>query len=168
MIHFLFATEMESKVLDGVKEKFTLDICGWGIDECRRNIPSIIEKYGQGVYVLSGIAGAYPESGIKKGDVVEVITESYEGESSSINSSIQLTTLPKVESMTVKSCNRPHGKAKIENMEGAPFFEQCATYGFSFTEIRAVSNITNEPRENWDIDTALKKLKENLKNILDE
>lgn len=161
MIHFLFATEMEAAVLNGVHGKFTSDILGWGISECRKNIPEIMNKYGSGTYVLCGIAGAYPQSGLNIGDVVEVVGEQYENDAC-ILSNLCLTTLPQVKSLTVSQCNRPHGNQQIENMEGAPFFEEAIRRGVPFTQIRAISNITDDAKENWRIGIAL----DNLKKIL--
>ena len=48
--------------------------------------------------------------------------------------------------------------AKCECMEGAPFFEIAQEFKIPFVEVRAVSNIAGEPRDNWDIKGALQAL----------
>ncbi|MDR0511020.1 MAG: hypothetical protein LBH06_08005 [Rikenellaceae bacterium] len=58
------------------------------------------------------------------------------------------------------------GGAQIENMEGAAFFALCLDAGVRFVELRAISNIVAEPRENWRVEEAIAILGQELKKLL--
>lgn len=56
--------------------------------------------------------------------------------------------------------------AQCENMEGASFFMAANALGLPFLEIRAVSNVVGESREDWKIEPALRALKTYLEVLV--
>ena len=56
--------------------------------------------------------------------------------------------------------------AQCENMEGAAFFMVSNRFNVPFVEIRAISNIVGENRDNWDFKQALASLKSYLRGLL--
>ena len=164
--------------------------CGIGITECIVRTSSIIETYCPDIIILSGIAGALPESGLQKGDTVLVSTENLcdlgtihsgrfqalpsDGDSLASNRMYNTTTLPEifmsVESDTVTTAGTPYRNpnthAKIENMEGGGFFAICGMKGVDYAELRTISNYVGEDRGEWIFDEAAKILGEQLHRFI--
>ncbi len=56
--------------------------------------------------------------------------------------------------------------AHCENMEGAAFFETATAFNIPFIEIRAISNVAGDKKENWKISEAMDRLKRVLIMLL--
>ena len=131
--------------------------------------------------VLAGIAGAYPDSGLAPGDCVVVASERvadlgavrdggftplYQKE---YTCDVKCNALPTVAGNTVDCGGRADTcGAQIENMEGAAFFAVCDALGIPFIEVRAVSNMTTDPRPEWQLDKAVRSLAEGVNTIIRE
>lgn len=138
--------------------------------------------------ILTGICGAYRQSGLKVGDVVSVhrdffadeavfyadrITDIHEmGFGFAKDGCAEFTyyeNLPIVNSNTVSFLDGEGGvsalladkySAEIENMEGAAFGFVCNTLGIKAYQVRAVSNFCGKrDRQEWNVKLALGNLK---------
>lgn len=146
--------------------------------------------------ILAGIAGAYPQSGLKAGDCVTVGSERicdlgavrdsgfmplYQKEyecplakrikclPSVAGSTVNTGAWEQLGSRTTQAASGTQFKeTHIENMEGAAFFSVCEAAGVPFAEIRAVSNLTTDSRSEWKTDEAAAALAAGLKNVIKE
>lgn len=138
--------------------------------------------------VLAGIAGAYTRSGLEPGDCVVAGSESI-ADLGAVRGGVfaplfakeyhsplaaRQAALPVARSLTVNCIGGPHegyhaaGEYGIENMEGAAFFAACTAAGLPFVEVRAVSNLTTDPRGEWRIDEALRSLRAGTLRVITE
>ncbi len=152
-------------------------ICGVGMAETAAALARVLSRRPR-LVVLAGIAGAYPRSGLAVGDCVVVATERVTGMPQQYHKVyecpyVALTTLRKAAGVTVNGVGTGEeveagGLPVVENMEGAAFFAACAAAGVAFLEVRAVSNLTTDRREDWQPAAAAHALSEALKQIFDE
>ena len=160
--------------------------CGIGSIECAVRSAEIIEKRRPDILILAGIAGAFPDRGLKKGMTVLVGCENIadlgtlrdgqfhvlasDGSDPQSNRLHNPTRLPEifeiVESDTVSTAGTPYrnhaSQAKIENMEGAGFFAVCNRMGIDYAELRTISNYVGEDRSSWIFSEAAEILCESL------
>ena len=135
--------------------------------------------------ILAGIAGAYPGSGLQVGDCVVVEKEliadlgalrqdegfvPFPSKSLECPYTSRAGGLKGVASATVNIAGTPYleAAAGIENMEGAAFFAVCLGAGVPFLEIRAVSNMTTDSRDDWKLEQACEVLADGLKKVIYE
>lgn len=134
--------------------------------------------------ILAGIAGAYPGSGVAVGDCVLVESERVADQGAfrpggfmplyardfECPCAAHVKAVRRVAGCTVNAAAgsffAPAGD--IENMEGAAFFAVCESMGVPFLEIRAISNMTTDRREQWKLDEAFRALAEGVKKVIDE
>lgn len=137
-----------------------------------------------------GVAGAFSSS-LKKGDVVEVIEDSfseigYEDDTTffsfkEFDLKTKLIVQAKTKLKPVKSItvNTVHGNKNsirsivnlfhpdIETMEGASFFQVCNYFNVPCMQIRSISNrVEKRNKSNWDIDLAIANLNMEVEKII--
>jgi nucleoside phosphorylase len=116
---------------------------------------------GEREFLLAGIAGAY-NSELAKGDVVAVAEERVAGLPMQFSRTYRATFAPEglraVSSNTVSACGAEACGAEVENMEGASLYALCEEFGAECCQVRAISNMVGEPRDEWDIPMALENL----------
>lgn len=163
--------------------------CGIGLAECAASTAGAIAELGPAMLILAGTAGAYPGSGVSKGDTV-IVTREYSHDLGAMRGEVFEpinmrhggqphnyydcpTPLPeifrKAASNSVNTAAMKtggHGPAQIENMEGSAFFAVCLALGVPFAEIRTVSNIVGEPPAQWIFREAVGKLAEDLDKFI--
>lgn len=187
----LFPTRREAEpFLNGGKGAAEVRECGIGAVECAARTAGTIATLKPDLIILAGIAGAYPGSGIGKGETVLVTRENLpslgairhndffalpkeEGDSS-LNFYESSTPVPKifrkVHSDTVETAGTPFRSgllhARIENMEGAGFFAVCNALGMDCAELRCISNYTDESRHAWIVDEAAAILAKDLEMFI--
>ncbi|MCS7164056.1 MAG: hypothetical protein NZ845_03540 [Thermodesulfovibrio sp.] len=192
MIALFFATLVESQlIISKLKDKTTYYIrktpfikgkidnreillCISGIGKINSSIASVFafEKFPIDKVIISGIAGAYPTSGLKIGDIAlaEKEIEADQGllikcddeEKSFIFIDYQefplyipnsLKNLKKGVFLTVSACTGNLKRAYFlerkfnaicENMEGAAIAKVAQNYGVPVTEIRSISNLVTD------------------------
>lgn len=155
--------------------------CGIGASECAARTAAVISSRKPALLILAGTAGARPDSGLSKGETVNVVRENLadlgavrdndfhplprSGTNPAFNYYTNETPIPalfrNVESDTVNTAGTPfkcHNNAEIENMEGAAFFAVCRRLGVRYAELRCISNYCGEDRSGWIIDQAAKNL----------
>ena len=134
--------------------------------------------------ILAGIAGAYPGSGVATGDCVLVARERVADQGAfrpegfaplyardfECRYAADVETLRSVTGCTVNAAGGSFFPAAgdIENMEGAAFFAVCESMEVPFLEIRAISNITTDLRDQWRLDEACRALADGVKRVIDE
>ena len=135
-------------------------ICGVGPVETARTVAQLLAELAPEQVVLCGIAGCY-DNRLTVGEVVEVESERTAPLPKGFRAEYRATLslgLRSVASNTVMSVGEADGQAEIENMEGASLFALCKGTTTLCGELRAISNRVDAPREEWDIDTALRNL----------
>ncbi len=147
-------------------------IGGVGMAEISAALSKILRRRPRMV-VLAGISGAYPDSGLKVGDCVLVISERVGGLPAAYEKRYECPwaepfSLPKVAGITVQNTTRNERGNAVENMEGAVFFAMCHAAGVKFLELRAVSNMTTDSREDWRVDEAVTALAAAIERVFDE
>lgn len=184
-IHLFVPTETEiAPFRNHAFPQVTLTITGVGMLSTALALERVLNSETPERVILAGIAGAYPESGLKIGDCVAVRTErtadtgSFSGKmfTPKFNQSYDCpnplpSDLPAVTSQCVNVAGAPFlpaSDAQIENMEGAAFFALCRQKGIPCWEIRAISNFVGEPFEQWNIPMATHQLAETLNRLLHE
>lgn len=161
----LFPTELEASCLRALRPDLDIRICGVGVVETARCVATLLRE-GEQDLVLCGVAGCYDQT-LSVGDVVSVERERTSTLPKCFIAEYRATMslpLASVVSNTVMSVGAAADGAQIENMEGAALFALCAESGRACGEIRAISNRVDDPRDMWDIDTAV----ENLAKTIDK
>jgi uncharacterized membrane protein YbaN (DUF454 family) len=148
-------------------------ICGVGMAAVSAAVVRIAKRRRRPrMVILAGIAGACPESGLQVGDCVVVSSETVGDLPAAYRQTYlcewaeQVTVLQRVAGSTVSRVGA--GEGAVENMEGAAFFAACEAAGLPFLEVRAVSNLTTDRREQWRTDAAAKALAAGLQMVTDE
>ncbi len=166
-------------------------VCGIGPVECAAAAAAELFDGRPDLLILAGTAGAYHNSGLQPGDVVEACSENFadlgtmrgpaflplpsagsRAGNSYANPRPLPGLLPQVEANTVATAGDPHLNAlhrgaAIENMEGAAFFAVCLRAGIRFAEVRAVSNFVGAPPSEWILPEASSHLADSLAAIID-
>lgn len=169
----------------------SITVGGMGMAETAAAVAGIIARGSADwpdLVVLAGLAGAYPGSGSEPGDCIVAGSESI-ADLGAVRSGVfaplfakeyhsplaaRQAALPVARSLTVNCIGGPHegyhaaGEYGIENMEGAAFFAACTAAGLPFVEVRAVLNLTTDPRGEWRIDEALRSLRTGTLRIITE
>lgn len=174
-------TEIEQRAVRSPLSDVEWVVSGMGATATAYTTLRAIIDYHPRLIILAGIAGATPQSGLNSGDVVQVATDrqadlgawrSDHYQPFGIAITHATATIPELSSVTARTVNTAcspiaehREEDQIESMEGAPFFEVCAREGVAALQIRAISNLTNQPRAEWQIETALKNLGETLNKI---
>lgn len=174
-------TEIEQRAVRSTLDNVEWLVSGMGATAIAYATLRAIIDHRPRLIILAGIAGATPQSGLNSGDVVQVATDRqadlgawrgdhYQPFDTTITRAT--ATIPELRSVTARTANTAcspiaehRAKDQIESMEGAPFFEVCAREGVAALQIRAISNLTNQPRGEWQIEVALKNLRETLNKI---
>ncbi len=135
-----------------------------------------------------GIGGAIDHK-LKLGEVLAITTDSmpelgaWRAETKTLQNfrhTIYTSTLPTPDGMPMATaqtvtmaCNpliahdsaRTARSAQVESMEGAPFLQAAHTLGIPALQIRAISNYTTQPRDQWQIPLAIKNLTAQIPKI---
>lgn len=177
---------------------------GVSVEECGVGMAATAAKVAQIIslpkckrphlLVLAGIAGAYPDSGLRAGDCVAVGSErvadqgAFRGDAfkplyvSEYYSPLaeKLSGMAVVAGCTVNAAANGFGDfggtageghfpaGAVESMEGAAFFAVCEAARMPFVEVRAVSNLTTDSRAEWRIDLATQALAEGVVGAIKE
>lgn len=156
----LFPTELEAAPFRALCPDVAVEICGVGMAQTAACVARLIAE-GEREFLLAGIAGAYTEE-LAKGDVVAVVEERVSGLPQQFSRAYRATFVPEglraVSSNTVSACGAESCGAEVENMEGAALYALCEEFGAECCEVRAISNMVGEPRDEWDIPVALDNL----------
>ena len=156
----LFPTEMEAAPFRAICPDAEVFICGVGMAQTAACVARLLAD-GHRSFLLAGIAGAYDQT-LAKGEVVAVAEERVAGLPMQFDRTYPATILPEglqvVRSNTVSACGAEAQGAEVENMEGATLFALCEEFGAECCEVRAISNRVGEPREGWDVPTAVESL----------
>lgn len=195
MLALLFAADVESElVLNNLSEKEKIAIKGYsyfkgkidivplivgitGIGKINSAVATVfaLENFPISKIIISGIAGAYPSSGLKIGDIVlaekEIDADKgllinceesedsflfFDKEEFSLYVPDAFKYLKKGTFLTVSACTGNPKRARFleksfnaicENMEGAAIAKVANLYGISVTEIRSISNIVEDRAE---------------------
>ncbi|MES2048186.1 MAG: purine phosphorylase [Pseudomonadota bacterium] len=191
-ITVLFPTKTEASLFqhDGVD----VIISGVGLTATALATLKAIQQNTPDVLILAGIAGAFPDSAFKIGEVVLVESE-VEGDLGFFTPDgfVHLAHLPiemDFERRHTLSC--PHlpptaqfklarsvslnaamapfidtTNVDIENMEGAAFFHVCLQEKQTFLELRAISNMVKIGDDTWDMQGSIRALTDGLHNLID-
>lgn len=156
----LFPTELEAAPFRALCPEAEVVICGVGMAQTAACVARLLAE-GHRSFLLAGIAGAYGDAPAK-GEVVAVAEERVAGMPQQFDRAYKTSILPDglrvVRSNTVSACGAEACGADVENMEGAALFALCEEFGAECCEVRAISNRVGEPREEWDVPTALENL----------
>lgn len=172
-----------------------LVVSGVGMAETAATVADVMAKCKPDMLVLTGVAGAYPGSGLAAGDCVLVASECIDDLGAVRDGTFaalyqktydcpyahDIKSLPVVAGLTVNCGGRYESggaaaanpepqvtRPAVENMEGAAFFSVCTALGIPFLEIRAVSNMTTDARGDWKMDEAVRALAGGVKKVVDE
>ncbi|MCD7962979.1 MAG: hypothetical protein LUF90_05385 [Rikenellaceae bacterium] len=179
------ATEKElvpfvSGYISGVQDtmlyghRITLEYTGIGIACSVLRIYESVLKHKPDIVIQAGIAGAYPDSGLKVGDTVFVKSEVFadlgvmhgNGLKREFRECGRLLNPDEYHGKNVSgntvatACSSYHiiENADVESMEGYGLFLVCLRNNVKFAEVRTISNIVSEDRSSWNFDLAVKNL----------
>lgn len=164
----LFPTELEAAPFRALCPDVAVVVCGVGMAQTAACVARLLAD-GHRSFLLAGIAGAYDQT-LAKGEVVAVAEERVAGMPQQFDRAYKTSILPDglrvVRSNTVSACGADAQGAEVENMEGAALFALCEEFGAECCEVRAISNRVGEPREEWDVPTALESLAHAVQQII--
>lgn len=125
-----------------------------------------------GIVLLAGIAGVYPASAFRVGDVVAVAEERVAGLPARYADRYRATFVPdgvpQAVSNSVVRPGAPAEGADVENMEGAAFFAVAAALGVPAGELRAISNRVGRPFAEWRVAEACEALAKELERVIEK
>lgn len=164
----LFPTAMEAAPFRAMYPDVEVIICGVGMAQTASCVARLIAE-GDRSLLLAGIAGTYSNT-LTKGEVVAVAEERVAGLPQQFDRAYKASILPEglqvVRSNTVSACGAEACGADVENMEGAALFALCEEFGAECCQVRAISNLVGEPREEWSVPTALDNLAHAVHKII--
>ena len=164
----LFPTELEAAPTRALCPDAEIVVCGVGMAQTAACVARLLCD-GEREFLLAGIAGAY-DSELAKGDVVAVAEERVAGLPMQFSRAYRATFVPEglraVSSNTVSACGAESCGAEVENMEGAALYALCEEFGAECCEVRAISNMVGEPRDEWDIPVALENLARAVQKLI--
>ncbi|MBC3919867.1 purine phosphorylase [Undibacterium sp. CY18W] len=191
-ITVLFPTQTEASLFQ--RDDVSTIISGVGLSATAHATTKLICQQKPDLLIMAGIAGAYPHSGLKIGDVTLITTE-VEGDLGFFNPSgfVHLAHLPidmeferrhtlacphipanplfpLARSMSLNAAMAPFvdtGEVDLENMEGAAFFHVCLQENQAFLELRAISNFVNIHNDEWDMQGSVKAMTAGLHRLID-
>lgn len=169
----------------GMQHVAAVEIGGVGMAEIASATCRAIATHSPTLVILAGIAGFYPDSGLKTGDVALVASECVADlgamhpngflpmytKKYSCPYADAFKTHQKVASYTVSTAAGPFvvsERADIENMEGAAFFSICMHTKIKFLEVRSMSNPVSTDRKRWNIPLAIHNLSTELNDLIDK
>ncbi len=167
----IFPTEGESLPFRRLRPDVEVRISGVGQALAAATTAQTIIEESPACLILAGIAGAYPESGLERGEVCCVHIEREAMLPERFAATFQADILPAgmrhvVANTAPETCIAAQGAA-IENMEGAAVIALCRRMGVKVCECRAISNFVGEPFERWSIREATENLAIKLSEIID-
>ncbi|MFZ6719820.1 hypothetical protein [Undibacterium sp. Ji49W] len=191
-ITVLFPTQTEASLFQ--RDDVSTIISGVGLSATAYATTKLICQHKPDLLIMAGIAGAYPHSSLKIGDVALVATE-VEGDLGFFTTSgfVHLAHLPidmeferrhtltcphlptnplfpLARSMSLNAAMAPFvntGEVDLENMEGAAFFHTCLQENQAFLELRAISNFVNIHNDEWDMQGSVKAMTAGLHRLID-
>lgn len=191
-ITILFPTKTEAGLFQ--RDDVDVIISGVGLTATALATLKAIQKSKSDLLILAGIAGAFPASDFKIGDVVLVESE-VEGDLGFFTPDgfVHLAHLPLemdferrhslgcphlptgaafklARSVSLNAAMAPFIDTKnvdVENMEGAAFFHVCLQEKQRFLELRAISNMVKIGDDNWDMQGSVQALTDGLHRLLD-
>jgi len=171
-------------------------IGGVGLSATAYSVTKLISLHQPDWILMAGIAGVYPHSKWKIGDVVVVereceadlgfFTQSGFAHLADLNIAMdfQVTKwwscphvsqlkgiLPLVSSNSMNAAMAPFINTEdvdIENMEGAAFFQVCLAEQRKFLELRSISNIVEIGDDNWNMEGSIRALTVALHQVIDQ
>ncbi|MFZ6863524.1 hypothetical protein ACO0K7_12900 [Undibacterium sp. Ji67W] len=190
-IIILFPTETEASLFQ--REDVICMISGVGLTATAYATMKAIQQQPD-ILILAGIAGVFPHSTFRIGDVVLVKSE-VEADLGFFTPTgfVHMAHLPidmAFERRHTLTCDHlPESSrfrlarsisvnaamagfidtstADIENMEGAAFFHVCQQEQQRFMEIRSISNYVNIDNDEWDMQGSVKALTTGLHELID-
>jgi len=190
-IIILFPTETEASLFQR-KDVISM-ISGVGLTATAYATMKAIQQQPD-ILILAGIAGVFPHSKFRIGDVVLVNSEVeadlgfftptgfvhmahlpidmvFERRHTLTCGHLpQSTVFPLARSVSVNAAMAGFidtSTADIENMEGAAFFHVCQQEQQRFLEIRAISNYVNIDNDEWDMQGSVEALTTGLHELID-
>lgn len=167
----IFPTEGEAAPFRRISPDTEVFICGVGQALSAATTAQVIIEAKPDLLILAGIAGAYAESGLTRGEVCCVHIEREAMLPTRFAAAFQADVLPAgmrhVVSNTAPETLIAAQGAAIENMEGAAVIALCQRLGVKVCECRAISNYVGEPFEQWAIREATENLAEKLREIIE-
>lgn len=107
----IFPTQIEANPFIGkYGDTCLVDICGVGMVECATKVSVLIAKHNPSFVILAGVAGAYNNSGLQKGECVGVTREN-NADMGSLRGDA-FVPLPQQESVAVQSA---YGSSHTDN-----------------------------------------------------
>lgn len=185
-IHIIFPCSVEAESFRNPNEDLIeVNIGGVGLCEIGAFTAKLIVDKKPRITILAGIAGAYPDAGLKIGDCVVVARERAtdqgafrDGSFISLYAKEYLCPYTELQkALPIVNGSSVNGAASttlsldgesVESMEGAAFFATCLAFETPFLEIRAISNYTTSRRDEWRLEVATKTLAEALYKLIDE
>ncbi|MFZ6874148.1 hypothetical protein ACO0LF_18985 [Undibacterium sp. Di27W] len=192
-IVILFPTQTEASLFQ--REGIISIVSGVGLTATAHASLQAIYEYEPDLLIMAGIAGAYPHSSFKLGDVALVESEvegdlgffTPDGFTHLAHLPIDMeferrhtlhcphipagTGLPRARSMSLNAAMAHYVDTEfvdLENMEGAAFFYTCLRENQPFLELRAVSNFVNVDNDEWDMQGSIKAMTKALHQLLDD
>lgn len=177
MILIIAATEIEIAPCRAVAGcEFV--VSGMGATNAAIATVRAIQRFAPTLVVQVGIAGATDKT-IAIGEVVFVTSDyqadlgawrndsftKFESERFSIENRTSLRSVA-ARSVNTACVTYVNDDAQIESMEGAAFMQAAATCGTPCVEIRSISNYTDSPRGEWQIERAIAALPAALDEII--
>ncbi|MFZ6768119.1 hypothetical protein ACO0LM_13745 [Undibacterium sp. Di26W] len=191
-ITVLFPTQTEASQFQ--RDDVSTIISGVGLSATAHATTKLICQQKPDMLIMAGIAGAYPHSGLKIGDVCLVAAE-VEGDLGFFTPAgfVHLAHLPidmeferrhtlacphlpvnslfpLARSMSLNAAMAPFvntSEVDLENMEGAAFFHTCLQENQAFLELRAISNFVNIHSDEWDMQGSVKAMTAGLHRLID-
>jgi len=192
-IAVLFPTQTEASLFE--REGIITIVSGVGLTATAHATLRAIYEYEPDMLIMAGIAGAYPHSSFKVGDVALVESEvegdlgffTPDGFTHLAHLPIDMeferrhtlncpfipagTHLPRARSMSLNAAMAHYVNTEfvdLENMEGAAFFYTCLQEDQPFLELRAISNFVNVDNDEWDMQGSIKAMTAALHLLLDD
>lgn len=191
-ITILFPTKTEASLFQ--RDDVDVIISGVGLTATAIATLKAIQQNQPDVLILAGIAGAFPDSAFKIGEVVLVESE-VEGDLGFFTPKgfVHLAHLPLdmdferrhtlacphlpaaapfklARSVSLNAAMAPFidtTNVDIENMEGAAFFHVCLQEKQKFLELRAISNMVKIGDDAWDMQGSVRALTDGLHRLID-
>lgn len=182
-ITVVFPTRTEAKFF--TRKDVGVAFCGVGLSSAAYHTSKIIAQHQPDYLIMAGIAGVYPHSQLKVGDVVLVASEreadlgffTPSGFTHLADLGLEMDfplqrnwvcpylnaqlPLPLAHSNSLNAAMAPFAATEeidLENMEGAAFFQVCLAEQQRFLEVRAISNVAQISEDDWDFDGSIQQL----------
>lgn len=188
----VFPTSTEAQFF--VHPQVVTAIGGVGLSATAYNTGKLIVQHKPDWVIMAGIAGVYPHSSFKIGDVVLVESECESDlgfftrrgftHLADLNLAMDFSVtkhwvcphlpvnavLPIATSNSMNAAMAPFiciDDADIENMEGAAFFQVCLAEQQKFLEVRSISNLVKLGDDEWDMEGSIRALTAGLHKLID-